>query len=214
MIPFNLTIKNNDMKRQFSLLTILLLVFSYTIALAQNADAQVKEIVKSFRDHKNVEISFNYQYVTDANNRSEWQEGKAYLQGEAYKVIMKEQENSSDGTTIWCYLVDDEEVMVSNATEGTDNTPLKLLGTLDEDYAAVAKDNYTFELTNPKGDFKKVILSRDRKRPDLLGVEVFADDGSSLVLSINEIKYDLDLDDSFFTFDEKAHPEVDVIDMR
>ena len=105
------------MKRQFSLLTILLLVFSYTIALAQNADAQVKEIVKSFRDHKNVEISFNYQYVTDANNRSEWQEGKAYLQGEAYKVIMKEQENSSDGTTIWCYLVDDEEVMVSNATE-------------------------------------------------------------------------------------------------
>lgn len=208
-----MTIKHIDMKRQLSLLAAFLLAFTATVAFAQNADDQVKKIVQSFRDPKNVELSFTYQYVTDGNQRTDLQEGKAYLQGEAYKVIMKEQENSSDGTTIWCYLVDDEEVLVSNATEGTDNTPLKLLTTLDKDYKASFSGTDKIELVNPKGDFKKVVLTLDGKK-NLKSIEVFADDNSSLILNLLEIKTNVTLEDNFFTFDEKAHPEVDIIDMR
>lgn len=208
-----MTIKHIDMKRQLSLLAAFLLAFTATVAFAQNADDQVKKIVQSFRDPKNVELSFTYQYVTDGNQRTDLQEGKAYLQGEAYKVIMKEQENSSDGTTIWCYLVDDEEVLVSNATEGTDNTPLKLLTTLDKDYKASFTGTDKIELVNPKGDFKKVVLTLDGKK-NLKSIEVFADDNSSLILNLLEIKTNVTLEDNFFTFDEKAHPEVDIIDMR
>lgn len=209
-----MTIKHNDMKRQLSLLAALLLAFTSTIALAQNADDQVKKIVKSLRDHKNVEMTFNYQYVTDPSNRSDMQEGKAYLQGEAYKVILKEQQNISDGTTIWCYLVDDGEVMVSDATEGTDNTPLKLLTTLDKNYKASFAGNEEIELSNPKGDFKKVILKVDSKKNTLKSAEIYADDDSKMIINFLDMKFDLDWEDSFFTFDEKAYPKVDIIDMR
>ena len=209
-----MTIKHNDMKRQLSLLAALLLVFTATLAMAQKADDQVKKIVKSFRDHKNVVIDFTYEYVADDDKHSDLQEGKAYLQGEAYKVIMKEQHNISDGTTIWCYLVDDEEVMVSDATEGTDNTPLKLLTTLDKDYQASFAGNEEIELSNPKGDFKKVTLKIDSKKNTLKSVDVYADDGSKLILNILETKFDQELKDGFFTFDEKAYPNVDIIDMR
>ena len=202
------------MKRQLSLLAALLLVFTATLAMAQKADDQVKKIVKSFRDHKNVVIDFTYEYVADDDKHSDLQEGKAYLQGEAYKVIMKEQHNISDGTTIWCYLVDDEEVMVSDATEGTDNTPLKLLTTLDKDYQASFAGNEEIELSNPKGDFKKVTLKIDSKKNTLKSVDVYADDGSKLILNILETKFDQELKDGFFTFDEKAYPNVDIIDMR
>ena len=209
-----MTIKHNDMKRQLSLLAALFLAFTAPIAMAQNADNQVKKIVKSFRDHKNVVIDFTYEYVADDDKHSDLQEGKAYLQGEAYKVIMKEQHNISDGTTIWCYLVDDEEVMVSDATEGTDNTPLKLLTTLDKDYKASFAGNEEIELSNPKGDFKKVTLKIDSKKNTLKSIDVYADDGSKLILNILETKFDQELKDGFFTFDEKAYPNVDIIDMR
>ena len=198
------------------LLTGILLLFSTLVSIAQNSASEaVKKIAQSLRDHKNVEMTFTYQYVTDANDSSEKQDGKAYLQGEAYKIIMKEQQNISDGTTIWCYLVDDGEVMVSDATEGTDNTPLKLLTTIDKDFAATQKPGGIIELTNPKGSFKKVILRHDLKRYDLVkGLDVFADDGSKMVIDILEMKFDQDLKDGFFTFDEKAYPNVEIIDMR
>lgn len=203
------------MRKRFSILAGLLLLLTATAVMAQNnAHETVKKIAQSLRDPKNVEMTFTYQYVDDANNGSDLQEGKAYLQGEAYKVIMKEQENISDGTTIWCYLVDDQEVLVSNATEGTDNTPLKLLTTLDKNYQATFTSANQIELSNPKGDFKKVIVKIDSKKNTLKSAEVFADDGSKLILNILETKFDQDLDDSLFSFDEKAHPDVDIIDMR
>ena len=35
-----------------------------------------------------------------------------------------------------------------------------------------------------------------------------------MILNIIEMKFDQDLKDNFFTFDEKAYPDVEVIDMR
>jgi outer membrane lipoprotein-sorting protein len=40
------------------------------------------------------------------------------------------------------------------------------------------------------------------------------DDGSKLVVNVEEMKFDQKLDDKFFSFDAKKHPNVDVIDMR
>jgi outer membrane lipoprotein-sorting protein len=203
------------MKKHLQLILGILLVSVANLASAQtNANETVKRIVKSFRDKKNVELSFNYQYVVDASNQSDVQQGTAYLQGEAYKIILKEQQTISDGKTIWSYLVDDEEVMVSNATDGSDNTPLKLLTTLDKDYKANFTDKSTIILTNPEGQYKVVSLSIDPKNNTLIGMEIHADDGSKMVVAITELKFDQDLKPNFFTFDEKAYPNVDIIDMR
>ena len=40
------------------------------------------------------------------------------------------------------------------------------------------------------------------------------EDGSKMVVTVEEMKFDQNLDNKFFTFDEKKHPNVDVIDMR
>lgn len=203
------------MKKYLQIILGILLVSVTSLASAQtNASETVKRIVKSFRDRKNVELSFNYQYIVDASNTSDVQQGTAFLQGEAYKIILKEQQTISDGKTIWTYLVDDEEVMVSNATEGSDNTPLKLLTTLDKDYTASYTDKSTIMLTNPKGQYKVVTLSIDPKSNTLVGMEIHPDDGSKMTVAITETKYDQDLKDGFFTFDKKDYPDVELIDMR
>ena len=40
------------------------------------------------------------------------------------------------------------------------------------------------------------------------------EDGSKLLITVDKMKFDQELDEKFFTFDAKKHPNVDVIDMR
>ena len=205
--------------RTKNIIACLLLLFAAQAVSAQNnADAIIRVLVDQIKGHKNVEMAFSYQIGSD-KNLSESQKGHAWLQGEAYKTEMADQQTISDGKTIWLYLIDDEEVMVSNASEGTDNTPLKILTSLDKSYVASltnidAKGVATIELANPKGQYKRVTLKINTKKTELKSADIYMEDGNKVSITVEEMKYDQKLDDSFFTFDTKKHPKVDVIDMR
>ena len=195
-------------------------LFAAQAVNAQNdAEAFIRLIINQLKSHKNVEMTFNYQISPDGKNFDESEKGHAWLQGEAYKVEMDDQQTISDGKTIWTYFIDAEEVMISNANEGVDNTPLKVLTSLDENYVAIltgidAKGIATVELANPAGQYKRVTLKINTKKVELKGADVYFEDGSKFVINVEEMKYDQKLGDKFFTFDENAHPKVDVIDMR
>ena len=202
-----------------NIIACLCLLFATQAVTAQNnAEALIKLMVNQMKSHKNVELDYKYQ-ISSGNLVTEPQQGKGWLQGEAYKVEMVEQQMISDGKTIWTYLVDDEEVMVSDATEGEDNTPLKLLTSLDKNYAAAltgmdAKGNATIELANPKGQYRRVTLRVNTNKLTINSMDVYLEDGTKLIVTVEEMKFDQELDDKFFTFNTKKHPDVDVIDMR
>lgn len=207
------------MKTKNIIACLILLVAAQAVTAQNNANALVRNIVDQIKGHNNVELAFNYQISPDGKNLGDSKKGHAWLQGEAYKIEMAEQQTISDGKTIWSYLIDEQEVMVSNASEGTDNTPLKLLTSLDESYAATltgidAKGNATIELANPKGQYKRVTLKLNTKKTELKSADIYLEDGSKVVVTVDEMKYNQQLDDNFFTFDTKKHPKVDVIDMR
>lgn len=203
-----------------NIIVCIALVFAAQAVSAQNnAEKIIRVMVDQMRSHKNVEMVFNYQISPDGKTLGESEKGHAWLQGEAYKIEMTDQQTISDGKTIWSYLIDDEEVMVSNASEGTDNTPLKLLTSLDESYVATlsgidAKGIATIELANPKGQYKRVTMKVDTKKTELKSADIYLEDGNKFIIKVEEMKYDQKLDDKFFTFEEAKHPEVDVIDMR
>ena len=207
------------MKTKNIIVCLFLLLTGQTLTAQNNADALIRLLIGQIKGHQNVEMDFSYQISPDGKNLGESQQGHSWLQGEAYKVEMAEQQTISDGKTIWSYLVDEEEVMVSNANEGTDNTPLKILTSLDESYVATltnidSQGNATIELANPKGQYKRVTLKINALKSELKSADIYMEDGSKVIVNVEEMKYDQDLDDKFFTFDTKKHPKVDVIDMR
>ena len=206
------------MKARKIIVGLVLLLATQAVSAQNNAEAIIRLMVNQMKSHKNLELNYKYQ-VSSEGLSTEAQQGKAWLQGEAYKVEMVEQQIISDGKSIWTYLVDEEEVMISNATEGEDNTPLKLLTSLDENYAATltgldAKGNATIELANPKGKYRRISLRANPNNLAINGMDVYMEDGTKLILTMDEMKFDQELDDKFFTFDTKKHPNVDVIDMR
>ena len=207
------------MKIKNIIVCIALLFAAQTISAQNNAEKIIRAMVDQVKVHKNVEMTFNYQISPDGKTLGESEKGHAWLQGEAYKIEMADQQTISDGKTIWSYLLDDEDVMVSNASEGSDNTPLKLLTSLDESYVATlagidAKGVASIELANPKGQYKRVTLKVDTKKTELKSADIYMEDGNKVLIDVQEMKFDQKLDDKFFTFDETKHPGVDVIDMR
>ena len=207
------------MKKKNIIACLFLLFATQALSAQNNAEALIRLLVNQVKSHENVEMAFSYQISPDGKNLGDSEKGHAWLQGEAYKIEMADQQTISDGKTIWSYLIEDEEVMVSNATDGTDNTPLKLLTSLDESYVATltgidAQGLATIELANPKGQYKRVTLKINTKKTELKSADIYMDDGSKVVITVEEMKFDQKLDDKFFTFDTKKHPKVDVIDMR
>ena len=156
------------MKTKNIIACIAFLFAAQAVSAQNNAEAFIRLIINQLKSHKNVEMTFNYQISPDGKNLGETEKGHAWLQGEAYKVEMADQQTISNGTTIWTYFVDAEEVMVSNASEGVDNTPLKVLTSLDENYVASltgidANGIATVELANPAGQYKRVTLKINTK---------------------------------------------------
>ena len=207
------------MKTKNIIACLFLLIATQAVNAQNNAEALIRVLVDQIKSHKNVEMTFNYQISPQGGKMGDSQKGHAWLQGEAYKVEMAEEQTISDGKTIWLYLVEEEEVMISNATDGTDNTPLKLLTSLDENYVATltgidTQGIATIELANPKGQYKRVTLKINAKKSELKSADIYLEDGSKAVITVEEMKFNQKLDDKFFTFDTKKHPKVDVIDMR
>lgn len=206
------------MKTRTIIASLVLMLMAQVANAQDNAEALIRILVNQMKSHKNVEMTYQYQ-INNSDVTTAPETGKGWLQGNAYKVEMVEQEIVSDGTTIWTYLIDDGEVMISNTEDGTDNTPLKLLTSLDENYAATLttidpQGNATIELANPKGQYRRVTLRANVSKLAINSLDVYIDDGTKLIVTMQEMKFDQELGDDFFTFDTKKHPKVDIIDMR
>ena len=207
------------MKTKNIIACLFLLFATQAVSAQNNAEMIIRLLINQMKSHKNVEMTFNYQISPDEKTVIEGEKGHAWLQGEAYKIELADQHTISDGKIIWTYLIEDEEVMISNAADGVDNTPLKLLTSLDESYVATLagidpNGIATVELANPKGQYKRVTLKINTKKAELKSADIYMEDGSKAVVNIEGMKFDQELGNKFFTFDTKKHPKVDVIDMR
>lgn len=179
------------MKKSIQIIAGILFLFATNALFAQNS-ALLKSLTRSIRSHKSMEVSFTYQTISDASEPEEAKEGKAYFQDKAYKIIMEDQHSISNGKTTWHYIVEDEEVMVGNATE--EDNPFNILDKVERDDTGITA------ILDPQDQLKKL--------------EIELDEGLKLVLNITETKFDKEYSKDFFTFDQKAYPNVEVIDMR
>lgn len=208
------------MKKITAIIGIILTVMVGAAQAQTMANQLVKNTIDNINKHKNVEFVFDYDMSNETIAVTESASGTAYMQGEAYKMEIEGQQIISDGKTLWTYLIDDEEVMVSNPTDD-DNiiTPIKMLTTYDKDYTIkYGKSNEkgikVVEMSNPKGEFSKVTLKINEAKLEIVSATISNRSGDAFTIKIKKTVFDQDLDAKFFTFDEKAHPKVDVIDMR
>ena len=202
------------------LLIIGILALSFSIK-AQNAETLFKNAVDKLKSYNNIEITFDYNMINTDAGIYETMEGAGVLQGDAYILHILGQDIICDGTTIWTYNADAEEVMISdvdNADGG--GSPLSIINSY--------YDNITAKIINDAGTIKKIevkplvadenieklIVTLNSKTLEIKDLHVFDKNKNEFVYVITKFLTNQKLPAGLFTFKESDYPDAEIIDMR
>lgn len=206
-----------------SILLITLLVGSSAFG-QNNANDLIKKVVDKTRSYKNLKIDFAYTMLNEKAGIDETKNGVLYINGDAYKISLQGQQVISDGKTVWTYLEDSNEVMVSNSGEGDETmTPSTLLTSYYKEYKAafinnkanIAKGLKTIELKPETGKkFSKMQLGINESKLQLMNLSIYDNGGNVFTYDLSKMVTDQNLAADFFQFNTKKYPGVEVVDMR
>lgn len=210
--------------RYFLILTAV--IFAVTVFAQSDKDAEqlLEKVINKTASYDNFKAELSYTMVNKEMDIDEKKTGVIYVQGDSYRIEMEGQIIIRDAKTVWTYLEDSEEVMVSNVEDNDESvSPTKILTTYNNDYKAKFDQdnkykNADLKVINLKPNegkqFDKMSILVNEKNLRLESFSVYDKNGNVFTYHIIELTPNLDLPVGTFTFDPEQYPDVDVIDMR
>ena len=206
------------------LLASLFIFTNMVSAQHKEANAILKELSEKTNSFDNIKISFAYKMLNEEAGINETTNGTLLVSGNKYHLNIAGQEIISDGTTIWTYLADSEEVQVNEVMEDEGFSPNKLLSSYNEDYTAknekdIIKNGKTFYQLKLKpkekgSNFNYVILVIEVDKMQLESFIMHDFDGNIFSYHLKQFVTNSNIPESSFTFNTSEYPDVEVIDMR
>ena len=185
---------------------------------AQSAEDFLNKVIEKNKSYNDISINFEYSFHDAESGMSDITNSYAYMKGNSYIVKIDDQEMISDGKTLWTHFIDDQEVMISDVTEESNNSPLAIIDSFTQNV------NVSFDIS--ENDITTILIEEKEKTTfEIMSISVEKDlkiteisiimlDKNIITYKIKSFKTNQDLPDSMFLFDEKIHPNVEVIDMR
>ena len=216
---------------------ILIVLFAILISsplLSQNDDKNEKGDKKSreildrltakTEAYSSVSVEFAYKMKNEDADIDEQTFGKLTVMGNKYILNIAGQKVICDGTTIWTYIEDAEEVQINSLEDSEESiSPSKLLSSYNDDYRSkfIQEDFmcgtqvHIIDLTPIEGkSYFKVRLVIDKIKDQLLEVTIYDKNGSTYSYIISKFLTNQPVNESDFTFNKKDYPGVEVVDMR
>lgn len=193
-------------------------------------DPKAKEILDKLsaktKSYQSITADFDFQLTNPTEGFNDKQSGSIILKDDKYKVTLGEQEIISNGTLVWTYLKDVDEVQLSEVDEDDDEGMLnpKTIFTLYESGFKYVKDEdrtvngktinviRMYPLNPGEKPFHTVILNIDAAAVQIQSIEIKAKDGNTFLYTIKNFVADKAYKDAQFEF--HAPDGVEVIDLR
>lgn len=216
------------------ILTLLLIVSSVmTVSSQGNAasnDPAAKKVLDAvsvkFKTFKTLKSTFTYKVENGAGKVLSTKKGTVFMKGNKYRVSFIGQEIFCDGSNVWTFDNSANEVTITKLdASGGSITPQKLFTDFyDKDFLYKlngekkngAKTIQEIEMTpiDKNKTFHKVYIYVDKAAKTITGTKVLEKAGSTYVYDVNTLQPNTAINDSYFVFDEKKYPGVEVIDLR
>ncbi len=196
-----------------------LLVPVLAVCQDQKATSILNELSEKTRQYKTMEAHFTNVFTSQIADVNESKKGIIYVNGDAFKLDTEDQLIISDGETNWIYLVDENEV---NITEGTDDetlNPSSIFTMYENGYKyKYVKDDGThhhIELyPTQSGAFSRIEMKINKAKMEISSFTMVDKQGSQFTYIIDKFIADKEYSSGFFKFDTSSYPGVDVIDLR
>lgn len=184
----------------------------------------LEDVINRTSSYKNFKANLSYTMVNVDMGIDEKKSGVIFVQDDSYRIEMEGQIIISDGKTIWTYLQDSEEVMVSDVENNDESiSPTQILAKYSESYKAKFGQDNKYKNSNLKEiylkprdrkNFEKISVIVNANKLSLENFSVYDVNGNVFTYHIIDLQPDLDLPEGTFTFDYAKYPDVEVIDMR
>ena len=206
---------------------LLLLLSLFTLTLASQKDPEAVRVLDEFSGKAasapSVKIEFSVITTDAQEGTTTTMDGTAVISGDRYRITLPENEVWADGSAVWSYLPDVNEVTVTEPDPDDDSfvTRPSLLFTMykegykirlvDETQGEWVIDLYPEDINE---GLMRIRLKIGKARYDLKSAEYKTKDG--ITVTLTAVKYDLSFrpEAGYFTFSTAQHKGVDVIDMR
>lgn len=215
--------------KRFLFVTLLLAFFATGYS---QQDTKAKEILekvtKTTQSLSSLDAKFSFEMNNKAQNIQEKSTGTIVLKNKKYKLNIPQMglQVTCDGKTIWTYMVNSNEVSISNLDEATDELmdPAKIFTIYERGfnykYIGESVDGgvpvYNIDLTpqKPSGDIQKIKIMIDKQKMLIRGANMSGKDGNTYNVQVNQFKTDGVYSDTEFVFDPKKYKGIEVVDMR
>jgi len=213
------------------IICIVIIIVSSAVSSYGQQDVKAKVIIHDFstkaKEYKTIQTDFVFSMIDTRENTHEDYEGTISVKEEKFRINMLDTETYFNGKTIWNFLVDVQEVNITEPDEEDEfflAAPYKIFSPDENEFkfkfiGETHIDNvpvYEIDLFPRKLDqeYARIRLQINKTNMTLCSVKYFRKDGINYNIKLSNLKTNLNLPDSYFTFNIEDHPDVEVIDLR
>lgn len=211
------------------ILTLILILGVISVFAQEDSGAKkiLDKLSSKTKSYKSIRTEFTVTFKNLKDNIHNSSAGSIVLKGDKYHLKFMNTEAFFDGKTLWSYLPEVNEVNITEPEpddEDIFNNPKKLFTIYEDDYKYQLinhlkedKTNYSLIDLYPVDldeDYSRIRLQINTDDYFLSSATIFGKDGSHYTISIENFETNKGFDDSYFVFNEKDYPKVEVIDMR
>lgn len=209
------------------------LFFAALLLVAGTAQAQydpkaleiLEAMSKKYKSITAFEANLTSGLSNESEGVSEEFKGKITVKGDKFKLVLDDQEVINNGTTVWTYLPSAKEVNIDNFDPSSDEVnPTKIfdmykkgfkyLYLADKTEAGILCEEVDLVPEKKDAQYFKIKMMISKKDKSIQSWTMFDRSGNRYKYTITKFVPNVKVDDSFFTFDVKKYPGVEVIDLR
>ncbi|BDD03378.1 LolA family protein [Aureibacter tunicatorum] len=215
------------MKKYILLFVASISFLTYSFAQKDpKALAILDKMSDKYQNQEAFEAGFKQQLINQNEGLDESFEGNILVKGEKFRIDIAGQQIFNDGSAIWTYSPDDEEVTVTASEEGEDEglNPTTFYSAYKEGflYAVIGHESLrgknisVIDLTpeDKSKNFFKIRMRINTTDNEILSWEIFEKGGNNYLYTIENYKPIASISDNEFQFDTEDHPDVEVVDLR
>lgn len=191
----------------------------------KKAEKILDAVSKKYKANKTFQAKFTYSIENKADNIKENQSGTISTSGSSFRVEIAGQEIFSDGKVIYTYNKEVNEVSINNySPKDADINPSEIFTMYQKGFLYRLIDEKTeggkviqnLELTpkDKKKTFFKVKVTVDKAASQIIRSVIYDKNGNIYTYNVTKQTANPKLDKSYFVFDKKKYPGVQVVDLR
>ncbi|MCQ2973376.1 MAG: outer membrane lipoprotein carrier protein LolA [Bacteroidales bacterium] len=205
-----------------------------------NAKKILDKVLTTTQGYQTLRASFEWTMENKAEKTKDSKNGFMFIKGEKYKLILQGTEIFTDGTALWSYSKDINEITINEVNEDSESivsNPTKVFELykngfkyqLKEEKSLPIKSKVNGKVTTSNKvchiidlypekpatvEYHTIRLIVEKTTTQIVSIDIMFKNGTDQIIEITEYKPNTNMPDNLFTYDESKYPGAEVNDMR